>query len=163
MSRSVPTHICTIESSFIWTHYICLLPQPDAPRKPLTVNWRDIKATIHKKVPAKTSSSSSKTRTTSTESESEDEPDLSPPEDGLRWLDGGLPDLSGCVGQNFNLEEEFDIKRYLHILSESVNDSGHGVAVTRDLEAQKSKDRAEDNRIAADVMAPEDDEWGSWA
>jgi len=40
--------------------------------------------------------------------------------DGLQWLDEELPDLSTVSHYQFDLEQEFDIKRYLDILADEV-------------------------------------------
>jgi hypothetical protein len=46
------------------------------------------------------------------------------PEDGLYWLDEGLPDLSSVSHHHFDLAKEFDISRYLNILADEVASEG---------------------------------------
>ncbi len=41
--------------------------------------------------------------------------------DGLRWLDEELPNLSTASHYQFDLEQEFDVKRYLDILADEAN------------------------------------------
>ena len=45
-----------------------------------------------------------------------------PLEDPLKWLDNGLPDLSGYNRREFDLALQFDIPRYVDILADSVSD-----------------------------------------
>jgi len=68
------------------------------PRKPVTVNWRDIRKTID---------SSSAVAGAKTGPVPDD-----PLKDPLAWLDDGLPDLSSSNFQHFDLALQFDIGRY---------------------------------------------------
>lgn len=92
----------------------------ETPRKPVTVNWRDIRATIQQ-----TTLSVKKTANpTSEDSDSEGKSSemntpSDPVEDPLKWLDDGLPDLSGYNCQDFDLALQFDIRRYVDILAAS--------------------------------------------
>ncbi|KAJ7893778.1 hypothetical protein B0H13DRAFT_1470584, partial [Mycena leptocephala] len=88
----------------------------EAPSKPVTVNWRDIRATIHGK-PAEQ-------KFINTENAGADSEEIlhpvDPVHDGLDWLNDGLPDLRSTTTQHFNLEAEFNIQQYLHILADSI-------------------------------------------
>ncbi len=46
-----------------------------------------------------------------------------PVEDPLNWLDDGLPDLSVYNSREFDLAMQFDIRRYVDVLADSVSDS----------------------------------------
>ncbi|KAJ7746234.1 hypothetical protein B0H14DRAFT_3605957 [Mycena olivaceomarginata] len=127
----------------------------ERPSKPVTVNWRDIRATIHGTPNADKTSVDAENAVLETATL---EP-VDPAHDGLGWLDDGLPDLRSTSNRQFDLAAEFDIKQYLHILANSVE----GVSEVSD--AGKS-DRMEDGRrslkAAADSVAPKEDEWNSW-
>ena len=68
----------------------------------------------------------SSTSTTTSDSQPEDEA-VAPSEmvinesNGLGWLNEDLPDLSTVSHYHFDLELEFDIKRYLDILADEAN------------------------------------------
>ncbi|KAL0952949.1 hypothetical protein HGRIS_014937 [Hohenbuehelia grisea] len=134
-------------------------------RKPLSVYWRDIEADIHG---TRTSSSKDPEPTSSGTAESESAgsqlsaPD---PEDSfkLKWLDDGLPDLSHSEHGQFNLEQEFDIKRYLDILADSASPQ----TTTRNETAGGStlvggpKGGKHGGAAAASAM-PDDGSWSRW-
>ena len=83
-----------------------------------------------------------------------------PVEDPLKWLDDGLPDLSGYNRREFDLALQFDIWRYVDILADSVSD------------LRKKEDSREMHHMsntnfklketAANTLAPADEEWGRW-
>jgi hypothetical protein len=87
----------------------------------VTVNWRDIRATIQQttlsvKKDANLASEYSDSETKSSEMSTPDDP----VEDPLKWLDDGLPDLSGYSHHEFDLALQFDIHRYVDILAECI-------------------------------------------
>jgi hypothetical protein len=49
--------------------------------------------------------------------------------DGLGWLNEELPNLSTVSHYSFDLEQEFDIRRYLDILADNASGSGPSQAV----------------------------------
>ena len=75
----------------------------------MTVNWRDIRATIQqttlstKKIVPENEGSDSE------EKNSEMDTPADPVEHPLKWLDEGLPDLSGYGHQEFDPALQFDI------------------------------------------------------
>jgi len=80
----------------------------ETPRKPVTVNWRDIRATIQQKT-----LSVKKTVNPS-----------DPVEDPLKcqWLDDGLPELFGYNHREFDPALQFNIRDNVDILADSVSD-----------------------------------------
>ncbi|KAJ7450603.1 hypothetical protein FB451DRAFT_1052135, partial [Mycena latifolia] len=126
--------------------------------KPVTVNWRDIKATIHGKPQVL-----SPVEWTDSESETSPLRHHDPVKDGLSWLNDGLPDLRSSPTQHFDLAAEFDIARYLHVLADSIQEPGNpanGDTVVR--EPLQNNDGV-NTKAAASTVAPKADEWGSWA
>jgi hypothetical protein len=131
----------------------------------VTVNWRDIKATIHHK--SLSSKRSPNTEKGGSAEQSEDEEEIpatstDPENDTLKWLDDGLPDLSGFQHRYFDLATHFDISRYIDILADSVPNgakakTGSGLACGR-VSEHKTQEGVE-----ANSLAPQDSEWGSWA
>jgi hypothetical protein len=133
-------------------------------RKPVTVNWRDIRATINQ-------SPITSRRATATgdqgDNDSCDENEIlapvDPEADPLRWLDDGLPDLSGFEHRYFDLAAQFDISRYIDILADSVSD---GTTAASDftggtqLSSAVKKNYGKDKDSEAGDFAPADDEWG---
>ena len=80
-------------------------------------------------------------------------------EDPLKWLDDGLPDLSGYNHREFDLALQFDFQHYVDILADSVSN------------LQKKEDSREmhmpntnlkSKETAANTLAPADEEWGRW-
>ena len=81
-----------------------------------------------------------------------------PVEDPLKWLDDGLPDLSGYNNREFDLAMQFDIRRYVDVLADSVSDS-------RRTSENRVPEQAPHNKLrdtAANALAPEEEEWGKW-
>lgn len=138
------------------SHYFL---QKNKPRKPLTVNWRDIRSTIHKPLVTPTQSSTASNLADDATHE-EDTTDPPPdPECGLQWLDDGLPDLGGTEYRYFDLEAEFDIKKYLHILSDSISPDTTALTDIREpVRVQGSSVLAD-----ADTVVPKEDQWKVWA
>lgn len=122
-------------------------------RKPITVNWRDISKDIAGSDEVQLPDSSA----SSDESELRCENHL----DGLAWLDGGLPSLRSDVlvnvrGVRFDLEDEFDVSKYLHVLADSVSQSETSDESSQVLE---SMERALDEAGPAYNVVPDDDAW----
>ena len=89
----------------------------------MTVNWRDIRATIQQtSLSAKKDAESEDSNTDSEGKSFEMNTPDDPVEDPLKWLDEGLPDLSGNNHTEFDLALRFDIQRYVDILADSVSD-----------------------------------------
>ncbi|KAJ7930995.1 hypothetical protein B0H13DRAFT_1492888, partial [Mycena leptocephala] len=85
--------------------------------RPSTVNWRDIRATID---------GTPNTDKRSVDSELPQTTTFEPVDqahDGPSWLDDGLPDLRNASNRQFDLAAEFDIRQYLDILADSVEDA----------------------------------------
>ena len=81
-----------------------------------------------------------------------------PMDDPLKWLDDGLPDLSGFANWHFDLAMQFDIAHYVQILADSVSDS----ELERRTDAHcKPQDRSLKN-VQASALAPEDSKWATW-
>ena len=81
-----------------------------------------------------------------------------PVKDPLKWLDDGLPDLSGYNNQEFDLAMQFDIRRYVDILADSVSDSRKTSGGREPEQTPLGKLRD----TAANTLAPAEDEWGKW-
>ncbi|KAJ7877234.1 hypothetical protein B0H14DRAFT_2342429, partial [Mycena olivaceomarginata] len=125
----------------------------EAPSKPVTVNWRDMRATIH-------GTSNVNQNTETTDAEVLDPQD--PVKDGLDWLNDGLPDLRTSSSSHFDLASEFDIEKYLHILADSIE--GDGLTEDRNCDRERRKNTSTvSSKAAADSMTPKADEWESWA
>lgn len=124
----------------------------------MTVNWRDIRKTIQQE--PKTLSAKPVSDTSNEDSDSEDKNSklsspADPVEDPLKWLDEGLPDLSGFDNRDFDLALQFDIRRYVDILADSVSESQE-----RTESQQKSASGSRD--VAANVLVPAAEEWATW-
>ncbi|KAG6806901.1 hypothetical protein H0H92_009651, partial [Tricholoma furcatifolium] len=135
-------------------------------RKPVTVNWRDIRATINQK---QTSIASRRSEETS-ERNAEDLNDLSipidPEEDPLKWLDEPLPDLSGFEHRYFDLAAQFEITRYVQILADSIPEATTSSNTSRNNPVSEMPGNTEfgtSGKVAeASEYIPKDDEWGQW-
>ncbi|KAJ7756406.1 hypothetical protein DFH07DRAFT_742625 [Mycena maculata] len=128
-------------------------------RKPLTVNWHDIHATIHSK-PDTSSSRNDKVVESEPETPELQHPD--PMDDDLNWLNDGLPDLRSISAKEFDLASEFDIQKYLHILADSVRSPAknpNGAKLAREV----TRDTGMGSKAAAESVAPQEDEWGNWS
>jgi len=79
-----------------------------------------------------------------------------PVEHCLKWLDEGLPDLSGYGHQEFDLALQFDIRRYIDILAD-VSDS-QKTSESKEPETLLTKLK----NTAANTLAPADEKWGRW-
>lgn len=132
-----------------------------SPRKPVTVNWRDIRATIQQTSMSPQQSRPIESSDNSTDEEDE-EPKLSSPtdpeNDPLRWLDEGLPDLSGFENRYFDLATQFDIARYVHILADSVSEPKD---TEGDIEVGRKSHQTQ-RSVEASALVPEDNEWATW-
>ncbi|KAJ7727477.1 hypothetical protein B0H16DRAFT_1590626 [Mycena metata] len=87
---------------------------------------------------------------------------MDPANDGLDWLNDGLPDLRSASNSSFDLATEFDIEKYLHILADSIGATevpGFDSGTKPSPQSAKSLNL----KAAADTMAPKDDEWGHWS
>ncbi|KAF8879442.1 hypothetical protein CPB84DRAFT_1852114 [Gymnopilus junonius] len=129
-----------------------------APRKPVTVNWRDIRKTIQQE--PKTLSAKPVSDTSIEDSDSEDNDSklnspADPVEDPLKWLDDGLPDLSGFDNRNFDLALQYDIRRYVDILADSASE-------TQERMESQIKSTSESRDVAASVLVPAAEEWTTW-
>jgi hypothetical protein len=131
----------------------------EIPRKPVTVNWRDIRATIQQK----TLSAKKNVNLASEDSDSEGKNSKmktpsDPVQDPLKWLDDRLPDLSRCSRRDFDLALQFDIRNYVDILADSVSDPRKTLdsRETAQMTHTKLKEKM------ANTLAPADEEWGRW-
>lgn len=97
---------------------------------------------------------------TASESEGTSEMDkpADPMEDPLKWLDEGLPDLSGYNKHEFDLALQFDIQRYLDVLADSVSD----FQKTSDKGGVQRKGPIQAMDTSADKLVPADEEWVEW-
>ncbi|KAK6987977.1 ribonuclease H-like domain-containing protein [Favolaschia claudopus] len=128
------------------------------PRKPVTVNWRDIKATIHGKPHVEKAAANTEEANTEPERlEVHDEV-----KDPLAWLNAGLPDLRTAGKTQFDLAAEFDLEQYLHILASSVEGSEATAEVAEGGKEQDRERVAISLKAAADSVAPKEDQWSSW-
>ncbi|KAK6966865.1 hypothetical protein R3P38DRAFT_2590146 [Favolaschia claudopus] len=89
-------------------------------KKPPTVNWRDVKATVHGK-PQVVEQAQQILISEELDAEPEDLEIHDKVKDPLAWLN--LPDLRTASTGRFDLADDFDIKQYLHILASSVEGS----------------------------------------
>ena len=89
---------------------------------------------------------------------------MDPEGDALKWLDDGLPDLSGFQHRYFDLATHFDISRYIDILADSVP---NGSKATSSGDPSGSNDHGSGNGpnevVDASAFVPHESEWGSWA
>lgn len=130
----------------------------------MTVNWRDIRATIQQ-----TTLSVKKSADPASEdldSESEEKSSVvntpsDPVEDPLKWLDDGLPDLFGYNHQEFDLALQFDIRRYVDILADSVSDP-RNTSENRFGKVTVQMSHTKLKETVANTLAPADEEWGRW-
>ena len=130
------------------------------------MNWRDIRATINQ-------SPITSHRATATEDQGDNDScdenevlaPVDPEADPLRWLDDGLPDLSGFEHRYFDLAAQFDISRYIDILADSVSDGTTAASdFTRSTQLSSAvKNYGKDKDSEAGDFAPADDEWGQWS
>jgi hypothetical protein len=138
----------------------------ETPRKPVTVNWRDIRATIQQTTLSVNENANPQVVSEDLDSDSEGKSSeintpSDPVEDPLKWLDDGLPELFGYNHREFDLALQFDIRRYVDILADSVSDprktsDGRLGRETAEMTHTKLKE------TAADTLAPADEEWGRW-
>lgn len=131
----------------------------ESPQKPVTVNWQDIHATIQQTtLSVKKTANPASNDSDSEGKSSEMNTPSDPVEDPLKWLDDGLPDLSRYNHQEFDLALQFDIRRYVDILANSVSDTQRASA-SREVAAQIHTKLKE---TVANVLAPAEEEWGRW-
>ncbi|KAJ7861742.1 hypothetical protein B0H14DRAFT_3616599, partial [Mycena olivaceomarginata] len=119
--------------------------------KPVTVNWRDIRETIH-----------GVENTYAEDSEGTPLTPHDPANDGLDWLNDPLPDLRGSSTSRFDLAAEFDIEKYLHVLADSIT-AAKETPVDARHHGPTNGNGGMSSKAAADSVAPKADEWGSWA
>ena len=79
-------------------------------------------------------------------------------QDPLKWLDDGLPDLSGYNNQEFDLAMQFDIWCYVDVLADSVSDPWRTSENREPEPTRHSKLRD----TAVNALAPAEEEWGKW-
>jgi hypothetical protein len=82
--------------------------------------------------------------------ESEIPAPVDPEADPLKWLDDGLPDLSGFEHRYFDLAAEFDISRYIQILADSVSDGT--TAPSGNMQRSSSSGNSFGNKEAGDFI-----------
>ena len=136
----------------------------------MTVNWRDIHATIQQSTLSESVKKDANPQAASASEDSDSEGKSSemntpddPVEDPLKWLDDGLPDLFGYNRKEFDLALQFDIQRYVEILADSVSDPRKA----SDSDSRLGRETAQIphtklKETAANTLAPADDEWGRW-
>ncbi|KAJ7237403.1 hypothetical protein C8J57DRAFT_1568538 [Mycena rebaudengoi] len=130
-----------------------------APSRPVTVNWRDIKETIH----GKPNSGRKPVESEVPDSETSQLTHHDPVEDGLSWLNDGLPDLRTSNVDRFDLAAEFDIDKYLHILADSIKGPDKAYKGVPLNNSPTSSTGGGNSKVAADSVVPKADEWSSWA
>ena len=130
------------------------------------MNWRDIRATINQSPITSCRATAAEDQSDNDSDENEPLAPVDPEADPLRWLDDGLPDLSGFEHRYFDLGAQFDISRYIDILADSVSD-GTGTApsdFTRSTQLSSvRKNHGKDKDSEAGDFTPADDEWGEWS
>ena len=77
---------------------------------------------------------------------------------GLAWLDGELPNLSTVSHYQFDLEQEFDIKRYLDILADEASGPRQAGPATGPASISMSTSKV-DKSGNASTVAPEASAW----
>jgi hypothetical protein len=77
--------------------------------------------------------------------------------DGLGWLDEEHPNLSTVSHHHFDLEQEFDIRRYLDILADEA--SRHGFVQAARLSSISMPTSMVDKGGNASTVAPEASAW----
>ncbi|KAJ7750757.1 hypothetical protein B0H14DRAFT_3896888 [Mycena olivaceomarginata] len=122
--------------------------------KPVTVNWRDIRETIHGRP--------NSGRKYAEDSEGTPLTPHDPANDGLDWLNDPLPDLRGSSTSRFDLAAEFDIEKYLHVLADSIT-AAKETPVDARHHRPTNGNGGTSSKAAADSVAPKAGEWGSWA
>lgn len=132
------------------------------PRKPVTVNWRDIRKTIDS--PGDSAIGTGKGPVTADDEQSgEDEERLAAPDDSmndpLAWLDDGLPDLSSTNHRHFDLALQFDVSRYASLLADSVSDVERARKTVKS--HHKNSEKGQKDASAA-IMAPAESDWATW-
>lgn len=129
-----------------------------AVRKPVTINWRDMNATINEKALSAEKEDQTDDQAVSEEAEmTELDTPADPVVDPLSQLDDGLPDLSGYGKHDFDLALQFDIQRYIDVLADSVTTSAS--ATQEGMIAKKGELHSRLKETAANALAPADDEW----
>ncbi|KAF8227096.1 hypothetical protein L208DRAFT_1406036 [Tricholoma matsutake] len=133
--------------------------------KPVMVNWRDIRAMINQ---SPTKSHHAMAAEDQNDNDSCDENEIltpvDPEADPLRWLDDGIPDLSGFEHRYFDLAAQFDISHYIDILADSVSDGTTASNFTQSTQLSGAmKNYGKDKDSEAGDFAPEDNEWGQWS
>ncbi|KAJ7231083.1 hypothetical protein C8J57DRAFT_1581220 [Mycena rebaudengoi] len=125
--------------------------------RPVTVNWRDMRETIH-------GSPNSGHKPGATASETSSLKHHDPVEDGLSWLNEGLPELrtSALARAQFELASEFDIDLYFHILADRIEGAHQAsTAVNSDSSPGDAAMVETSLKASADSVALNADEWGS--
>ncbi|KAJ6475879.1 hypothetical protein DFH09DRAFT_952559, partial [Mycena vulgaris] len=133
----------------------------EAPSKPVTVNWRDIRETIHGKLntdPINMGDSDN----LAAESAKPALKHHDPVQDGLNWLNEGLPDLRSTSSKHFDLAAEFDIQRYLHILANNIEGPAEAPGPAHSENKMTRWNGLGSSKAVADSVAPKADEWSSW-
>jgi hypothetical protein len=125
----------------------------------MTVNWRDIQATIQQTTISVKKTTNPVGEDSESEGKNSEMNTPSDPEDPLKWLDDSLPDLSGYNRQEFDLALQFDIRRYVDILADSVSDPRKTLD-SRETATQMPHTKLKET--AANTLAPADEEWGKW-
>jgi hypothetical protein len=87
---------------------------------------------------------------------------IDPEADPLKWLDDGLPDLSGSEYRYFDLAAQFDISRYIQILADSVSDRDPGITTPGGNMQQLLSSGNYGNKKAGDFV-PGEEEWEQWS
>lgn len=129
----------------------------DKPKKPVTINWRDIQADIKhppmsRKKPGEDDDIAEDDKPSGTNT-------VDPENDPMAWLDDGLPDLSGSQHAYFDLQTQFDISRYIGVLADSVSD---GSKTTSTNPGQDHTAKTSLDSVDAGILAPEEGEWTTW-
>lgn len=75
--------------------------------------------------------------------------------DGLRWLDEELPNLSTASHYQFDLEQEFDVKRYLDILADEASGLRPVLATGPTISTTSKVDKSDN----ASTVAPDTSAW----
>jgi hypothetical protein len=86
------------------------------------------------------------------------------PEEGVDWLNEGLPDLEHVSHHHFDLVKEFDISCYIDILADEVNSHGEGL-VCRNIGSVSTSGSLQGNKVDrsndASTVAPLASAWAT--
>jgi hypothetical protein len=121
------------------------------------VNWRDIRATIQREKPFQAWETSDDD--TEEEGESNITTQADPVQDPLKWMDSGLPEISGFENRFFDLATQFEISRYIDVLADSVSDKQK---TTDNEDTHRRSYKNAQKNVKAVSFVPDASEWEMW-